>query len=148
MRENLRKGRREREGGRCREKRKEYKELCERKKKEVNKKWERKTAEAKRKSEAWMIVNRERKRRGKRVHTAIEMREWKSILGLLGGVEERVINTKGRSRREIGGGVEEDISREKIKAVIRRMKDGEAAEMDEISNVEVWKGEEIGMGIL
>lgn len=60
--------------------------------------WERKAAEARREREVWEIVNRERKgRRG--INEEIEIREWKKyFMGLLGGVEGRVIRGLGRER--------------------------------------------------
>jgi len=63
--------------------------MCTRKRKQENKKWERKIKKARRESEAWEIVNRERRKR-KRMNENIEMEEWKEhFIRLLGGVEGR-----------------------------------------------------------
>jgi len=52
----------------------------------------------KRESEVWEIINRERGRRG-RINESIGMEEWKDyFIGILGGVEGRVI-IGGEKRR-------------------------------------------------
>lgn len=92
------------------EKKKEYKELCGRKKKEDNKRWEKQALEAKRKSEAWELINRERKRRN-RVIEGIGMEEWKEhFMRLLGRVEGKLIRKREREREEEE--TKEGISRE------------------------------------
>lgn len=117
----------------------EYKELCERKK-EDNEIWERKAKEVKRESDVWEIVNRERKRR-RRIEEEIKMREWKEyFMGLLGGVENRVMRGAGGERIE--GDDEAEISRIAIGNAIRRLREGKAAWLDKIPR-EAY-GEDIG----
>lgn len=87
--------------------------------------------EARRKSEVWEIVNRERKKRNK-INEGIEMREWeKHFKRLLGGVEGKV--TRGEKKTE-----EKEISREEIREVVRKIKDGKAVGTDEVPG-ELWK---------
>lgn len=59
-----------------------------------------------------------------------------TIYGIIRRAGERVVRggEQGRERR----GVEEDISREEIKSVLRRMRDGKAAGMDGIPG-EAWR---------
>lgn len=100
-----------------------------------------KIAEARREIEVWEVINRERRKR-KRGNMDIEMGEWKEqFMELLGGVEERAVKG-GEGQERVGK--EEDISREEIKRVLRKMKDGKAAEIDKIPG-EVWRygGEEL-----
>ena len=66
----------------------------------------------------------------------IEKEQWREyFMGLLGGVEARVKMGAGEGERE---GEEEEISKEEIRKVIRRMKEGKAMGGDEIPN-EAWK---------
>lgn len=99
VRRELRRWRREGgEGEEYRKMRKEYKELCEGKKKEERERLIREIGEARTESKMWEIVNRERRRR-KVINEEIQMGEWKEhFMGLLGGVEERVM----KGQEEIG----------------------------------------------
>ena len=92
-------------------------------------------AEAKTENKVWEIVNRGRKSR-KRVDEKIKKEEWKEyFMGLLGGVEKRVrMGGKGNRRK----GEEEGISKEEIRKVLRRLKEGKAMGGDGIPN-EAWK---------
>lgn len=92
--------------GRYREKKKEYRELCGRKRKEENERWEKKAAEAKKENEVWSIVNREKRRKDKRISMAIEMKEWKEHF--MGGVERRIVNAGGEGGGS-GGEAEENM---------------------------------------
>jgi len=99
VRRELRKWRKRGGGGEDYKKRKkEYKELCLRKKQEENERWEKRIKEVKREGEVWEIINRERGRRG-RINEGIAMEEWKEyFMGVLGGVEGRVVLGGGRER--------------------------------------------------
>jgi len=108
-----------------------FREICERKKKEENDRWEKRAAEVSRESEVWEIVNRERKKRRK-VTEGIEMAEWKEhFMRLLGGVEGRVVKG-GRERSREGERSEEKISKEKVRRVLKKLKEGKAAGVDGI----------------
>lgn len=128
-------------------------ELCERKKKKENERWEKEAGRVSRESEAWEIVNRERKKR-KGIKEDIEMKEWKGhFMRLLGGVERRTVKESGdRGEREGQRDKEEEIDRREVRKVLGRMKDGKASGIDGIPR-EVWRygGEELegyGMGVL
>lgn len=83
----------------------------------------------------WEVINRKRNKR-KKVNIEIEMKEWREqFMGLLGEVEERV--KRGREDKGRRGG-EEDIRREEIRVVLRKMKNGKTAGMDEVPS-EVWR---------
>lgn len=76
------------------------------------------------------------RRRRKKMNEEIKMEEWKKyFMGLLGGVEERMVRG-GECRERIGG--DEEISRKKIRGALKKMKDRKAAGMDGIPG-EVWK---------
>ncbi|XP_043263108.1 uncharacterized protein LOC122403575 [Colletes gigas] len=95
----------------------------------------REVAEAKTENRVWEIVNRGRKKR-KGVDESIKKEEWKEhFMGLLGGVENRVRIGGEEGRRR---GEEEGISKEEVKRVVRRLKEGKAMGWDEIPN-EAWK---------
>lgn len=75
------------------------------------------------------------------------MKEWEIYFkGLLGGVEWRVVNGAGEEFRE---DEEEEIEREELRRVIRKLKDRKALGGNGIPN-EVWKygGEEVEEWIL
>lgn len=103
-----------------------------------------------RKGEVWEIVNRERKKR-KRIFIffffipsfdGVGGNEWKEhFIRLLGGVEDMVVKGMMEKKQEDG---EEALSREEIKRVLGRLKDGRAAGINGVAN-KVWKygGEEI-----
>ena len=113
----------------------EYKELCERKKEEERERLIREVAEAKTENKVWDIVNRGRKKR-RGVDERIKKEEWKEhFMGLLGGVENRVRmgGEEGGRKRE-----EEGISKEEVREVVRKLKEGKAMGRDEIPN-EAWK---------
>ena len=95
----------------------------------------REVVEAKTENRVWEIVNRGRKKR-KVVDTRIKKEEWKEyFMGLLGGVENRVrMGEEGGRRR----GEEEGISKEEVRRVVRKLKEGKAMGGDEIPN-EAWK---------
>lgn len=113
----------------------EYKELCERRKREENIRWKRKAEKVRREGKMWEIVNRERWKR-RTINKDIGWEEWKKhYMILLGGVKDRVIRGKGRDMR---GGDEEEESREEVKRIIGKLKDGKAAGLDEIPN-ELWR---------
>lgn len=84
------------------------------------------------------VINKEKKRKGRnKVTEGIRMEKWKEhFMRLLGEMEGRVV--RGRERR--GGEKEEveEIKREKIKDVIKVIKEGKATEIDEVPG-EVWK---------
>lgn len=95
------------------------------------------------KSEVWKIVNEERKRKSRKVDETIKMREWKEyFMKVLGRVERRV--RKGIKGERRNSDIEEEISREEVRAAIRKQKAGKASGIDEIP-MEMWKygGEEI-----
>lgn len=80
--------------------------------------------------QVWKIVNREWKNRG-RVNESIEMGEWDSYFKMLRRVERR-IKTRGKRKKMEDG--EEEINRNEIKLIIKRMKDKKAAGEDGIPN--------------
>jgi len=133
------------EGREYKRKKKEYKELCRKKKKEDNERWEKRAREIRREGEVWELLSKERGRR-KRINEGIEQEEWKEyFMGLLGGVERRVIlggeRKIGGEKGEVDkiGEVEEiEISGDKIKRAMKRLRDGKAMGLDEIPG-EVWK---------
>ena len=93
----------------------------------------REIAEANTEIKVWEIVNRGRKG-GTKVNQGIEKEQWREyFMGLLGGggVEARVKMGAGEGERD---GEEEKISKEEIRKVIRRMKEGKAMGGDEIPN--------------
>jgi len=140
VRKELRRWRREGgEGDRYRERKRGYKEMCEEKKKEERERMLREAGEAKTEGEVWEIVRRERKR-WKRVSEEIKIEEWKEyFMGLLGGVEGRVVRGRKERREKQGeGDREEDLEWEEVKRIIEGLKDGKAIGQDGISN-EVWK---------
>lgn len=101
-----------------------------------------KIKEVKREHEVWEIVNRERKGR-KRVNEDIEMGKWKEyFMSLLRGVEVRVV--KGGGGGVEGREEEEEIGREELRKVVRKLWVGKAWRLDGIPG-EVWKygGEEL-----
>lgn len=145
VRRELRRWRREGDDGiRYRRERDKYKKLCEKKKRADLERWMEEIKEARTEGQMWRIVNRERKRK-KRVNEGIEMEEWDYFKELLGGVEGRVVSGIGREKREEG---EEELRKEEVMEVIRKLKDGKAMGSDGIPN-EVWKygGEEVREGI-
>lgn len=80
-------------------------------------------------------MNRGRRKR-RRVNENIEEREWKDyFMRLLGEVEHRVVRGNWDRRREDGEG---KMSKEEIRGMIRRLKDGKAGGYDGIPG-EVWK---------
>ena len=127
-----------------RRRRGEYKELCDRKKEEERERLIREVAEAKTENRVWEIVNRGRKKR-KGVDERINTEEWKEhFMGLLGGLENRVRVGGEEGRRR---GKEEGISKEEVRRVVRKLKEGNAVGGDEIPN-EAWKyGGERGLEI-
>lgn len=80
--------------------------------------------------QVWKIVNRERKNRG-RVNESIERGEWDSYFKMLRRVERRIKTGGKRKKMEDG---EEEINRNEIKLIIKRMKDKKAAGEDGIPN--------------
>jgi len=128
VRKELRKWwKRGRKGREYKRRKQEYKELCERKKKEENDRWERRAKDAKRESEIWEIINSERKKKSG-IHERIEMEEWEQhIKRLLGGVENRIVRGDKRRNEKME---ERDISKEEIRSIISKMKDGKAAGLD------------------
>ncbi|XP_078050783.1 macrophage colony-stimulating factor 1 receptor-like [Augochlora pura] len=121
-------------GEKFREMRKRYRELCKEKKKKERERWEGELKGVRSERDVWKIVNKERRRR-KRVREGIEMREWeRHFRGVLGGVEWGV---RGEVK-ERGEEEEEEISREEIEGVIRKLKEEKAEGGDGIVN-EVWK---------
>lgn len=59
---------------------------------------------ARREGEVWEVINRERKSR-KRVNKGIGMEEWiECFMGLLGGMERRVVGRERKGRRGSGEG--------------------------------------------
>lgn len=110
-------------GDRYRKEKKVYKELCEEKKERARRGWEREVLKVKTEVQVWKIVNNERRGR-KWVNEGIEMKEWDEYFkGLLGGVEWRVIKGAKRGERE---DEEEELTREEVGKIIRRLKDGKA----------------------
>ena len=98
-------------------------------------KWEKEVEEVRTEGQVWKIVNRDR-RRGKRVEEGIKMEEWEEYFrGILGGVEWRV--RRGGERRR-GEDEEGELSKEEVKRVVRKLKDGKAGGGDGVAN-EVWK---------
>lgn len=77
VRGELRECRRKGGGEEYKRKKKEYRELCEKKKKEENDNWKKQVAEAKRESEIWELLNRERKKKRRRINKTIGKKEWK-----------------------------------------------------------------------
>nr|XP_046472570.1 uncharacterized protein LOC124214348 [Neodiprion pinetum] len=123
------------EGGGC------WGEGEERKKKEYEG-FIKEAAEARTESKVWEIVNRERKK-WKRVNEEIGEHEWREyFMGLLGGVENKVIEGGGTANRKGNG--EEELQREEIRKVIGKLRDGKAPGGDGIVS-EVWRygGEEM-----
>ncbi|XP_046590232.1 uncharacterized protein LOC124293425 [Neodiprion lecontei] len=117
------------EGGGC------WGEGEERKKKE-NEGFIKEAAEARTESKIWEIVNRERKK-WKRVNEEIGEHEWREyFMGLLGGVENKVIEGGGTANRKGNG--EEELQREEIRKVIGKLRDGKAPGGDGIVS-EVWR---------
>lgn len=90
----------------------------------------------------WELVNRERRSR-KRINEEIKLEDWKEyFMGLLGGVEERVVRDIERENR-MEGQDERDIEWEKVMKMIRRIKDGKVMGRDGVLS-EAWKyGEEV-----
>lgn len=112
-----------------------YRKLCERKKREEVIRWEKEVKEARTEEQIWKIINRERKNR-KRVNEGIEMKEWEIYFKeLLGRVEWRVVNG---AREEFREEEEEEIGRDELRRVIKKLKDRKALGGDGIPN-EVWK---------
>ncbi|KMQ83697.1 axoneme-associated protein [Lasius niger] len=110
-------------------------EKNKRKRREENEKWEKELSEMKTEGQVWDVVRRERRRK-KRVNEDIQMEELDMYFrNLLGGMDEKVARGMGRGIR---GDEEGEISRNEIRAVIRRQKDNKAVGMDEIP-AEVWK---------
>lgn len=71
------------------------------------------------------------------------MREWKEyFMNVLGGVERRV--RKGIEGETRDSDIEKEISREEVRAALRKQKAGKASGIDEIP-MEAWKyeGEEL-----
>lgn len=118
------------------EKKKEYNRLCEEKKEREREKYIKEVKEAKTESQVWEIINRERKGKG-RVDERIEMKEWKEyFVNMLGGVEERErTEVKVRKRWEEGG--VEELTREEVRRMIKKLKKKKAAGIDGIPN-EAW----------
>jgi len=114
---------------------KEYREICEEKKRDENERWEREVEEARVEGQVWGIVNRERKR-WKGINEDIKMEEWEEYFKeLLGDVERRVVQGEDRrGRRE----EEEDLRREEIRGILKKVKDGKALGVDGIPG-ETWK---------
>ncbi|KMQ85710.1 hypothetical protein RF55_15573 [Lasius niger] len=119
VRQELRKWRK---GDRYREVKREYKEMCERKKKEEGEKWMREAGEAKIENKVWELINRERRKR-KGVDEGIQVEEWKEhFMGLLGGVEERVMRgQERRGRREKEQDIEWEEDDKQIKRTINKL---------------------------
>jgi len=66
------------------------------------------------------------------------MAEWKEhFMRLLGGVKDRVVKG-GRERSQEGEGSEEEISKEEVRRVLKKLREGKAAGVDGIPR-EVWK---------
>jgi len=123
------------EGRDYKRRKQEYRELCEEKKRKENARWERSAMDAKRESEVWEILNSERKKIS-RIHEGIEMEEWEEhFKRLLGGVENRVVRGDKRRSEKME---EKDISKEEIRGIIRKIKDGKAAGLDGLPG-EIWK---------
>lgn len=104
--------------------------------------------QAKTEREAWKVVNKGRKKRG-RISEKVREEEWKKyFMRLLGVVEERVIRGDGDGiRKELR---EEELDRGKVKRTIRRIKEGKAAEADAIpgGGVEIWRKGNGGMDLV
>ena len=95
----------------------------------------REVAEAKTENKVWEIVNRGRKT-WKGVNEGISKEEWKEyFMGLLGGVENRLRMGGEEDRRKE---LEEGISKEEMRGVIRKVKEGKAMGGDDIPH-EAWK---------
>lgn len=85
----------------------------------------REAGEAKTEGKVWEIVRKERKGR-KRVNEEIEMEEWKEhFMGLLGGVEGRVVRG-GRERRDERE--ETELEQGEVRGVIGKLKGGRRQE--------------------
>ena len=86
--------------------------------------------EAKTEVKVWDIINRGRKRR-RRVNKETGKEEWKEhFMELLGGVEEKVLSGGERRVKEEGEENEEDVTREEVKKVIMKLRDGKATGID------------------
>jgi len=80
--------------------------------------------------QVWGIMNKEKKR-WKEINENIKMEEWEEYFkGFLGGIEKRVVQGENRRRRSK---MEEELEREGIRKVLRRVKDGKAMGVDGIS---------------
>lgn len=84
------------------------------------------------------MLNRERKKKRRRINETIGKKEWKEYyMRLLGGVERRVIRGGFREGRRKEG-AEGELGKEEIKRTMKRLKDGKAVGIDEVPN-KVWK---------
>lgn len=93
--------------------------------------------------QVWEVVN-ERKRSG-RVNDGILMSEWKNYFKKLlgGGVSWKVVRGMQVWNKENG----EDLRREEVVVVVRKMRNGKATKTDGIlAEVEVWWGEFMVVG--
>lgn len=116
-------------------KKRQYKKLCEKKKKDANDRWIEEVEKIREERKVCEVINSESKRR-KGVSSEIEEGEWKEyFMGLLGGVEGKVM-MEGEGTRRAGG--EEGLRREEVSKVIREIKKGKAMDVNGISG-EAWK---------
>lgn len=109
-----------------RNRKRENKELCKRKKREEMERWIRAAERVQTEGQIWEIVKRER-RICKCVSREITLGEWRNyLMGLIGGMDKRVLRGDG-GRRRIDG---EEIGKEEIRRVIRSLRDGKAIRVD------------------
>jgi len=103
--------------------------------------------EIKKESEVWELINRERKKR-KGVNGNIEMEEWNEFfMGLLCGVNNRVVMRRGRTRTEREEEEELGLSRREVIEAVNKLKDGKAMGQYTREGVEIWRGRSNGMDL-
>lgn len=112
--------------------------MCEEKKRKEKERWEREVDKVMTEGQVWGIVNRGRKKR-RRGKEGIKMEEWDGYFRkILGGEEKRREGVRKGRERKAGEG-EEEIKREELQRVIRKLKEGKAVGgSDTKRGVEVW----------
>ncbi|XP_039304823.1 golgin subfamily A member 6-like protein 22 [Solenopsis invicta] len=138
MLRNLKKGRIDREDYIAR--RKEYKEWCKEQKKRHEQAEEEEIRKIKSEKEAWKYINKYGKQRKERISDDIRMDEWREyFIGLLGGTQSKIELEKGEQEKEtdITRKEPEDITKEELKEILRKLKKAKAPEEDGIEN-EAW----------